>query len=99
MLGVDATAGAKVGQLHLVLHQQDVLRLDVTMENAVPVHVVYRLHELVHVVLDTLFWQVVATALDGVVHVHLHELEDEGQPAGRLVVEHLVEFNNLLMGR
>ena len=48
------------------------------MEDAVTVHVIDSFHELVHVVLDALLWQVMASSLDGVVHVHLHELEDQG---------------------
>ena len=53
---VDASARSKVGQLHMVLAQQNILRLDVPMEDAVPVHVVNGLDELVHVVFDSVFW-------------------------------------------
>ena len=38
-------------------------------------------------------------SLDGVIHVHLHELEDEGEPAGGLVIEHFVELDDLGVGR
>ena len=65
------------------------------MENAVTVHMVYRFHQLVHVILDALLWQIVAATLDGVIHVHLHELEDEGQSACWLVIENFVEFDDL----
>ena len=77
LLRVDTTTGAEVSQLHVVLHEEDVLRLDVTMEDAVAVHVVDRLQQLVHVVLDAVLRQVVSLALDGIVHVHVHQLEDE----------------------
>lgn len=86
LLRIDATAGAKVGQFNLVLHQKNILWLNITMEDAVTVHVVDCLHKLVHVVFDALFGEVVATALDGVVHVHLHELKDKGKATGRLVI-------------
>ena len=99
LLAVDASTAAEVGQLDLVLHQKDVLRLDVPVENAVTVHVVNGLHQLVHVVLDALLRQVVPATLDRIVHVHLHELEHERQPPSRLVVEHLVELDNLRVGR
>ena len=54
LLGVDAATRSEVSQLHLVLHQQNVLWLDIPMENAVTMHVIYSFHQLVHVVLDTL---------------------------------------------
>lgn len=68
------------------------------MENTVTMHVIYRLHELVHVVLDALLWQIVPAALDGIVHVHFHELENEGETTGWLVIQHLVQLNDLRMG-
>lgn len=92
---VDAAAGAKIGQFDLVFHQKDVLGLDVPVENTVTVHVIDCFHKLVHVVLDALFRQVVATAFDGIVHVHFHELEYEGQTSGRLIVKNLVQLDYL----
>ena len=97
LLRVDATTRAEISQLDLVFHKEDVLRLDVSVEDAVSVHVVNGLHQLVHVVLDALFRQVVPPALDSVVHVHLHELEDESKSACWLIVENLVEFDDLRM--
>lgn len=55
------------------------------MEDAVPVHVVDGLQELVHVVLDPVLRQVVPLALDCVVHVHVHEFEDQGESTSWLV--------------
>ena len=71
----------------MILHEENVLGLDVSVENAVPVHVVYGLEQLVHVVFDSVFGQVVSLALDRVVHVHVHELEDEGESARRLITK------------
>ena len=68
------------------------------MENTVTMHVIYRLHELVHVVLDALLWQIVPAALDGIVHVHFHEFENEGETTSWLVIQHLVQLNDLRMG-
>lgn len=100
-LRVDASTGAKVGQLYLVLLQQNVLsvyangsvskkrigdlRLDVAMKNAVSVHVVNRFEHLIHVVLDSLLWQVVAASLDRFVHVHVHQFEHEGKSPCRFI--------------
>ena len=61
--------------LDLVFHEQDVLELDVAMETTVPVHVAYRLPQLVHVVPLALFGQVLPSFLDRVVHIHLHQLK------------------------
>ena len=43
LLRVDAAAAAKVGKLELVVEHEDVLGLDVSVEDAVAVHVVHRL--------------------------------------------------------
>jgi hypothetical protein len=69
----------------MVLAQQNIFRLDVSVKNAVPVHVVDTLNQLVHVVLDSVFWQVVAFALNGIVHVHVHELEDKSKSTGGFI--------------
>jgi hypothetical protein len=37
----------------------------------------------------------VALALDGVVHVHVHELEDQSQSTSGFIVEHLIELDDL----
>ena len=85
LLGVDAAARPEVGELDVVLHEQDVLGLDVAVEDAVAVHVVDGLQQLVHVVLHAVLGQVVALALDGVVHVHVHQLKDESESASGLI--------------
>lgn len=55
------------------------------MKNAVSVHVVYRFNQLVHVVFDPIFWQIMPFAFYCVIHVHVHKLENEGQPPGGLI--------------
>lgn len=44
-LGVNATTGAIVGHLDLVVQQQNVFGFDVAVKDAVPVHVIDRLVE------------------------------------------------------
>lgn len=51
------------------------LRLNVSVENAVFVHVVDGFKHLVHVKLHSLLWQVSPPAFDRFVHVHIHQLE------------------------
>ena len=60
------------------------------MENAVAVHVVDGFEHLVEVVLDSGLWEVVSAPFDGFIHVHVHQLEDQGQPSGRLVAVKLL---------
>ena len=55
------------------------------MENAIAVHMVDSLEHLVHVILDSLFGQIVPSALDGFIHVHVHQFKDERKPASRLI--------------
>ena len=69
------------------------------MEDTVTVHVVDGFHELVHIVLDALLGEVVTSTLDGIIHVHLHELENECKSPSRLIVEDLVELDNLRVRR
>mmetsp|Transcript_70159 Transcript_70159/g.188936 ORF Transcript_70159/g.188936 Transcript_70159/m.188936 type:complete len:229 (-) Transcript_70159:41-727(-) len=92
---VDATATSQVRELDLVVHEQEVLRLHVPVEDAVAVHVVQGLQHFIHVVLDLLLGQVVASAFDGLVDIHVHELEDQGQAPGGFVVEHLVQLDDV----
>jgi hypothetical protein len=54
-----STGGA---YLERVVHDEDVLGLDVTVEDAVAVHVVHGFDQLVHVALDTLLCYVVPPA-------------------------------------
>ena len=69
------------------------------MENPVPVHVLDRLEQLIHIVFDPGLGQVVLSALDCLIQIHFHDFEDEGQPARRLVVQHLNQLDNVGMGR
>lgn len=69
------------------------------MENAVAVHVLDGLEQLVDVELDTALRQVVGAALDCLVEVHLHDFEYEREAARRLVVEHLDQLDDVAVGR
>jgi len=81
----EALAAAEVGQLDQFAAHQDVLWLDVTVEDAVLVHVLYRLQQLEHEELDDSCLQVLFAALDVFVHVALHQLENQGETARGLV--------------
>ena len=75
------------------------LRLDISMEDSISVHVLNGFQELVDVAFDFCLGQVVGTAFDRLIQVHLHDLKDEGQPPSRLIVQHLDQLNNVPVRR
>ena len=48
------------------------------MKYSVSMHMVYRFEQLIDVVLYPVLGEVMSTALNRVVEVHVHEFEDEG---------------------
>jgi hypothetical protein len=76
LLRVNSSTGTEVSELYLVVHQQNVLGLDVSVKDAVSVHVVDRFQKLVHVVLHSVLRQVVSTAFDSIIHVHIHQFKN-----------------------
>lgn len=90
---IEASATAEIRELHSLAAEQDVLRLDVPVEDSVAVHVLYGFYQLIHIVLHALLRQVVRTSLDCLIHVLLHELEDESKPTRRLIVEDFDQLN------
>ncbi len=52
------------------------LRFDVAVEDAVPMHVFDRLQQLINVEFYSRLRQVIGPALNGLIEVHLHEVED-----------------------
>ena len=84
--------------LHVVL-SKGFLRLDIAMEDSISVHVLNGFQELVNITFDFGLGQVVGTAFDRLIQVHLHDLKDEGQPPGRLIVQHLDQLNNVPVRR
>lgn len=71
------------------------LRFDISVEDAVAVHVFNGFQQLVNVVLDFGFSQIGRSALNGLVQVHLHDFEDERQTTSWLVVKHLNELDDV----
>lgn len=77
-LGVDSTAGPEVSQLDHIVFDENVLRLDVSVKNAIAMHVVDRLQHLVHVVPHPLLGQVVSAAFNGFIKIHVHKFKYKG---------------------
>lgn len=75
------------------------LRLDVSVENPISVHVLDGFHQLEEVVFHFVFGQVALSALDRFVEVHFHDLKHEGQSACRLIVQNLDQLNDVGVGR
>ena len=70
-----------------------VLRFDVTVEDAVSVHVFDSLENLVSLLLNLRLWDVVLPPVNGVVEVTVHELEDKCETSCGLVVQHLMQVH------
>ena len=62
-------------------------------------HVVHRLEQLIHVVLDALLLQVLPPPTDELIDVHIHQLEDQRQPARGLIIQDLAQLDHPRVGR
>ena len=51
------------------------LRFDVSMKNAILVHVIDSFDHLIQVVPNSLLWHVVPATLNRLVHVHIHQFK------------------------
>jgi hypothetical protein len=78
-------ATAEISQFHLVPQKEYIFWFDVPVEDAVAVHVVDGLQQLVDVVLDNGLVEVLLAPLDVLVHVAVHKFEDQGQSSRGLV--------------
>jgi hypothetical protein len=58
-------------------------------------HMVNRSDDLVHVVFDPSLVKVVSAALNSFVHVHVHELKNQGQSASGFVIENFVQRDDI----
>ena len=97
LFGVNSTARSEVCQLNMVLTKEDIFRFNVSVKDAISVHVVYRLDKLVHVVLYSVFRQVMPFPFYGIVHVHVHQLKHKGKSACWFIIQHFVKLNYLGM--
>ena len=95
MLAVDTSTRAKISELKRVVQNEDVLWFDVSVENAVPVHVVDTFHELVHVVQHLVFRKVLAPATDQLINVHFHQLEHKRKSPRRAVIQNFVQLDDV----
>ena len=61
------------------------LRLDISVENSIAMHMINWFQHLIHVILHSLLRQIVPPALDGLIHVHVHQFEDKCKSPGGLI--------------
>ena len=61
-------------------------------------HVVYGFQKLEHVVFDPCLGQVVSTAFNSIVEIHIHQLEYKCESTCGLIIQHLIQLNDLGMG-
>ena len=69
----------------MVFIQKNIFWFYITVKYPISMHVVNRLDQLVNVILDSLLWQVVPLAFDGVIQILLHELKYECETASWLI--------------
>merc|ERR1719265_1921088 len=65
------------------------------MEDAVAVHVVKCLEQLVHVLLYLFFRKVMSPTLDCLIQIHIHELKDQCEPSSWLIVKNFMELDDI----
>ena len=86
LFGVNASTGSEIGQFNVIIGQKDVFGLDVSVENAVSMHVINRFQELIHIVLDAILWKIVSFTLDCIIHVDVHQLKHKRQTSCWLII-------------
>ena len=70
-------AGAEVCEFNEISFDEDVLRFDVSVEDALFVHEVDGPEDLEHIELDLLEGEGVLLVFERFVHVHVHKFEDQ----------------------
>lgn len=74
----------------MIFGQENIFWLDISMEDAISVHMVDGLKQLVHIILDSIFRQIVSFAFNCIVHVHVHQLKYKCKTTGGLIVENFI---------
>ena len=99
VLRVNSFTTPEISQLNVIAHHEDILRLDVPVEYSVGMHVIQCLEQLKHVRFDFLRLQIYFSSFNVLIKVVVHQLKNQGQSASGLVVEHLNEFDNMVVRR
>ena len=74
---IDASTWSKICQLNSISWDQNVFRLNISMINTVSMHMIYCLKNLVHHLFDSMLWQRSSLTFDSLIHVHVHQLENQ----------------------
>lgn len=72
LLRVHPTTASEICKLQAVVHDEDVFGLDVSMENAIAMHMVHAFHQLPHAISNKVLRQVMAPASNELIDVHIH---------------------------
>jgi hypothetical protein len=64
---------------------------------AVAMHMLDSFKQLIYVRLHTSFGQIVRPSFNGLIQIHVHNLEDKSKPACWFIVENLNELNDVAM--
>ena len=69
----------------MIFAEKNILRLDISMENTISMHVINRLNKLIHIILDSVLRQIMSLSLNCIIHVHIHQLENKRQTSSWLI--------------
>lgn len=65
------------------------------MIDAVPMHMINRFHQLIHLIFDPILWKIVSLSLNCIIQIHIHELENHSQPACGFIEQHFNEADDI----
>ena len=77
LLGENSLTTAKIGQLDLIIKNQNILRLDIPMKYPIPMHMINCLQQLIDNKLAQLTIQILLPSPDKLIHVAFHQLEHQ----------------------
>lgn len=74
-------------------HLKEIIRFDISMENAILVHMIDSLENLVHQEFDSTFGEIVSSSFYRFIHIHVHQFKHEGKSAcGFIAIVNLIDF-------
>ena len=76
---MSSLAGAEIGQLDNITLDEDILGFDIAVKDAFFVYEIDGFDDLEHVVFNFLIGEGVFFIFEALIHVHVHEFENEGK--------------------
>jgi len=92
---IDSATRAEISKFENLVFDQNVLWFHVAMKNSISMHVIQALHQLVHVVLNKCFRQMVMSPSDSFINVHIHELENQIKSFRGRIVDDIKKLDDI----